>query len=105
MRKNENKEITKYRGVRNWLRLYGLFSWLWSECLKKMSFPPAENWAMSSGFLSGKYQKTDVFTGDNVRRVIARFTPENMEANQPLLLMLQRFAKQKHAPPAQISLA
>ncbi len=60
---------------------------------------------MSSGFLSGKYQKTDVYTGDDVRRVITRFTPENMEANQPLLLMLQRFAKQKHATPAQISLA
>lgn len=60
---------------------------------------------MASGFLSGKYQKTDVYTGDDVRRVITRFTPENMEANQPLLLMLQEFAEQKHATPAQISLA
>ena len=55
--------------------------------------------------MSGKYQKTDVYTGDDVRRVITRFTPENMEANQPLLFMLQRFAEQKHATPAQISLA
>ena len=61
--------------------------------------------AMASGFLSGKYQKTDVYTGDDVRRVITRFTPKNMEANQPLLLMLQRFAEQKHATPAQIFLA
>ena len=61
---------------------------------------------MASGFLSGKYQKTDVYTGDDVRRVITRFAPENVEANQPLLLMLQRFAEQKHAPPpAQISFA
>ena len=60
---------------------------------------------MASGFLSGKYQKTDVYTGDDVRRVITRFAPENMEANQPLLLMLQEFAEQKHATPAQISLA
>lgn len=60
---------------------------------------------MASGFLSGKYQKTDVYTGDDVRRVITRFTPENMEANQPLLLMLQEIAEQKHATPAQISLA
>lgn len=60
---------------------------------------------MASGFLSGKYQKTDVYTGDDVRRVITRFAPENMEANQPLLLMLQEFAEQKHATPAQVSLA
>lgn len=60
---------------------------------------------MASGFLSGKYQKTDVYTGDDVRRVITRFASENMEANQPLLLMLQEFAEQKHATPAQISLA
>lgn len=60
---------------------------------------------MASGFLSGKYQKTDVYTGDDVRRVITRFAPENMEANQPLLLMLQEFAEQKHATSAHISLA
>ena len=40
-----------------------------------------------------------------MRRVITRFAPENMEANQPLLRMLQEFAEQKHATPAQISLA
>lgn len=55
---------------------------------------------MASVFLSGKYQKTDVYTGDDVRRVITRFAPENVEANQPLLLILQRFAEQKHAPRA-----
>ena len=60
---------------------------------------------MASGFLSGKYQKTDVYTGDDVRRVITRFAPENMEANQPLLFLLQRFAEQKHTTLAQISLA
>ena len=57
---------------------------------------------MASGFLSGKYQKTDVYTGDDVRRVITRFAPENVEANQPLLLILQRFAEQKHAPRADL---
>lgn len=60
---------------------------------------------MASGFLSGKYQKTDVYTGDDVRRVITRFTPENMEANQPLVDMLKEFAERKGATPAQISLA
>lgn len=60
---------------------------------------------MASGFLSGKYQKTDVYTGDDVRRVITRFAPENMEANQPLLEMLHDIAATKGATPAQISLA
>lgn len=60
---------------------------------------------MASGFLSGKYHKTDVYTGDDVRRVITRFAPENVEANQPLLDMLHDFAASKGETPAQISLA
>lgn len=60
---------------------------------------------MASGFLSGKYGKTDVYTGDDVRRVITRFSPENVEANQPLLEMLRDMAAVKGATPAQISLA
>ena len=60
---------------------------------------------MASGFLSGKYQKTDIYAGDDVRRVITRFAPENVEANQLLLAMLQTFAEQKHTTPSQISLA
>lgn len=43
--------------------------------------------------------------GDDVRRVITRFTSENVTANQPLLDMLQKFAEAKKASTAQISLA
>lgn len=60
---------------------------------------------MAGGFLSGKYNKDTEFKGDDVRRVITRFDKENMEANQPLLDLLYRFASEKHATPAQISLA
>ena len=60
---------------------------------------------MASGFLSGKYGKRDVYTGDDVRRVITRFAPENVEANEPLLEMLRDMAAVKGATPAQISLA
>lgn len=60
---------------------------------------------MASGFLSGKYGKRDVYTGDDVRRVITRFAPENVEANQPLLEMLRDMAAVKGTTPAQISLA
>jgi aryl-alcohol dehydrogenase-like predicted oxidoreductase len=60
---------------------------------------------LASGFLSGKYTKDTTYTGDDVRRVITRFTKENVEANQPLLDMLHGYAQKKNATPAQISLA
>lgn len=60
---------------------------------------------LASGFLSGKYTKEQIYTGDDVRRVIIRFAPENMERNQPLLDLLQSLAQEKGATPAQISLA
>ncbi len=60
---------------------------------------------LASGFLSGKYTKEQTYAGDDVRRVITRFAPENMERNQPLLDLLQSLAREKGATPAQISLA
>lgn len=60
---------------------------------------------LASGFLSGKYTKTQEYTGDDVRRVITRFAPENVERNQPLLDLLYDMAWRKNASMAQISLA
>lgn len=60
---------------------------------------------LASGFLSGKYTVENTYEGDDVRRVITRFSKENVEANQPLLDLLRRFAQGKGATPAQISLA
>ena len=60
---------------------------------------------MGNGFLSGKYTPMDKFQGDDVRRVITRFSPENMEANQPLLDLVHRYADRKGCTAAQISLA
>lgn len=60
---------------------------------------------LASGFLSGKYGKDSVYKGDDVRRVITRFAPENVEANQPLLDLLRKFANERGCTPAQISLA
>ena len=55
--------------------------------------------------MSGKYNKETTYSGDDVRRVITRFARENVEANQPLLDLLHRYAQEKKATPAQISLA
>lgn len=60
---------------------------------------------MASGFLSGKYNKNTQYKGDDVRRVITRFNPENVEKNQPLLDLLYNVADKKGITPAQISLA
>ena len=60
---------------------------------------------MAGGFLSGKYNSQTKFEGDDVRRVITRFDPKNMDANQALLDLLKKFAADKNSTPAQISLA
>ena len=60
---------------------------------------------MASGFLSGKYTLETEYVGDDVRRVISRFAKENVIANQPLLDLLYKYAAEKRATPAQISLA
>ncbi|WP_430336193.1 aldo/keto reductase [Rhodococcus sp. ACT016] len=60
---------------------------------------------LGAGFLSGKYTADQSYTGDDVRRVITRFDPENVRANQPLLDLLAAYAEAKSATPAQISLA
>lgn len=60
---------------------------------------------LASGFLSGKYDRNTLYKGDDVRRVITRFSPENVDANQPLLDLLHEFANRKGCTPAQISLA
>lgn len=60
---------------------------------------------MGNGFLSGKYQSGDKFQKNDLRNVISRFHAENMEANEPLLELIRRYAQKKHCTPAQIGLA
>lgn len=60
---------------------------------------------LASGFLSGRCAVNAVYQGDDVRRVITRFEPGNMAANEPILMLLRRVAEDKGATPAQISLA
>ena len=65
-----------------------------------MAFSP-----MGNGFLSGKYSPKDEFRGNDVRRVITRFSKENMERNAPLLELVGRFAAEKGCTNAQVALA
>ena len=60
---------------------------------------------MGNGFLSGKYSPQSEFSGNDVRRVITRFSRENMEKNAPLLDLVASFAAAKNCTNAQIALA
>lgn len=65
-----------------------------------MAFSPLAN-----GFLSGKVNANTEYVGMDARRVITRFDKDNVRANQPIIDLLNQFAEEKEATPAQISLA
>jgi aryl-alcohol dehydrogenase-like predicted oxidoreductase len=60
---------------------------------------------LAGGFLSGKLSKDTQYNGDDIRRTITRYTKENVEANQPLIDLVKKYAAEKNATPAQISIA
>ena len=60
---------------------------------------------IASGYLSGKVDPSQSFSGDDVRQWVPQMKKENMEANRPLLEVLSDMAAKKQATNAQISLA
>ena len=61
---------------------------------------------IASGLLSGKITPQTRFEKhDDVRNWVPQLSRANIEGNQPIVKMLQDFAEEKQATPAQISLA
>ncbi len=61
---------------------------------------------IASGFLSGKITtQTEFEKTDDVRNFVPQLSKENIAGNQPILDILNKFAKIKNATLAQISLA
>jgi len=61
---------------------------------------------IASGFLSGKITTDTVFEKvDDVRVFVPQLSKENIAANQPIVDILNRYAGEKGATPAQIALA
>src|SRR4051812_27051384 len=60
---------------------------------------------LGKGFLTGKINEDTKFERSDIRSTIPRFTPEARQANQRLINLLQKFANEKGATPAQIALA
>ncbi len=60
---------------------------------------------LGKGFLTGKISEDTQFDKRDFRNVVPRFTPENRKANQALVELIGKFARQKKVTPAQIALA
>ncbi len=60
---------------------------------------------LGKGFLTGKLNDSTQLADKDFRKVLPRFTPEAMKANQALVDLLTNIATQKNATPAQIALA
>lgn len=60
---------------------------------------------LGKGFLTGKIDEKTSFDSTDFRSMLPRFSSEALQANQALVDLLQRIAKQKNATPAQIALA
>jgi aryl-alcohol dehydrogenase-like predicted oxidoreductase len=60
---------------------------------------------LGKGFLTGKIEADTKFDSSDFRSTVPRFDAENRKANQDLVDLLNTFATEKKATPAQIALA
>jgi len=60
---------------------------------------------LGKGYLTGAFDKSATFKGDDFRSIVPRFSPEALEANQKFIDYVKEVAKVKNATPAQIALA
>jgi aryl-alcohol dehydrogenase-like predicted oxidoreductase len=86
---------------------------LWTRTPEEVIIPTLEELGigfvpfspLGKGFLTGKMNENTKFDSTDFRNILPRFTPEALKANQALIDMLGKVAKQKNATPAQIALA
>jgi aryl-alcohol dehydrogenase-like predicted oxidoreductase len=60
---------------------------------------------LGKGFLTGAIKEDTKFDKTDFRNTVPRFTEENRKANQAMVDLIDKFAKQKNVTPAQIALA
>jgi aryl-alcohol dehydrogenase-like predicted oxidoreductase len=60
---------------------------------------------LGRGFLTGKMGADTSFEASDFRNKLPRFAPQALKANQALVHVIETFARQKKATPAQIALA
>ncbi|UZE14110.1 aldo/keto reductase [Pseudomonas sp. B21-053] len=60
---------------------------------------------LGKGFLTGTVTADASYGSDDFRSIVPRFSPEALQANQALVVLIRKLAAQKAATPAQIALA
>jgi aryl-alcohol dehydrogenase-like predicted oxidoreductase len=60
---------------------------------------------LGKGFLTGKIDENTRFDSSDFRNIVPRFSPGARKANQSIVDLLEKIAKQKNATPAQVALA
>ena len=60
---------------------------------------------LGNGFLTGLFDKNSSFDSSDFRSIVPRFSPENLDASQVLVKLVEDIAAEKKATPAQIALA
>ena len=60
---------------------------------------------LGKGFLTGKIDENTKFDSSDFRNIVPRFSTEARKANQSMIDLLTKIAKQKNATPAQVALA
>ena len=60
---------------------------------------------LGKGFLTGKIDENTKFDSSDFRNIVPRFSPEARKANQSMVDLLARIAKNKNASSAQVALA
>lgn len=60
---------------------------------------------LGKGFLTGTVTADASYGSDDFRSIVPRFSPEALQANQTLVVLIRKLATQKAATPAQIALA
>jgi aryl-alcohol dehydrogenase-like predicted oxidoreductase len=60
---------------------------------------------LGKGFLTGAINNDTQFDQSDFRNIVPRFSPENRDANQVVVDLVDKFAKRKNTTPAQIALA
>lgn len=60
---------------------------------------------LGKGFLTGKIDASTTFNKNDFRTTVPRFSEENIKKNMALVHMIEAFAEEKNATPAQIALA
>jgi aryl-alcohol dehydrogenase-like predicted oxidoreductase len=60
---------------------------------------------LGQGFLTGTVARDQGFAGNDIRSRFPRFTPEALEANQPIVDLVVEIAARKQITPGQVALA